>query len=115
LSFFQCFDAVGWVTGGACEEPLPLTLKRVETIYSVSCGKHWLTKRRERTVMNCHRVAKNIENLEYSGISLNMENSELCATSGENYNKLEMWANAHRDGRPAEHRLRPLFNAAKCG
>jgi len=25
-----------------------------------------------------------------------------------------MWANA-RDGRPAEHRWRPLFNAAKCG
>ena len=24
-----------------------------------------------------------------------------------------MWANAQRDGRPAEHRCRPLFNAAK--
>jgi len=22
-----------------------------------------------------------------------------------------MWAHAQRDGRPAEHRLRPLFNA----
>jgi len=28
--------------------------------------------------------------------------------------KLEMWANAQRDGRPAEYRWRPLFNAAKC-
>jgi len=27
-------------------------------------------------------------------------------------NKLEMWANAQRDGRPAEHRRRPLLNAA---
>ena len=26
--------------------------------------------------------------------------------------KLEMWANADRDGRPAEYRWRPLFNAA---
>jgi len=26
-----------------------------------------------------------------------------------------MWANAQPDGRPAEHRWRPLFNAAKCG
>ena len=26
-----------------------------------------------------------------------------------------MWANAQRDGRPAEYRLRPLFNAAKFG
>jgi len=26
-----------------------------------------------------------------------------------------MWPNAQRDGRPAEHRWRPLFNAAKFG
>jgi len=26
-----------------------------------------------------------------------------------------MWANAKRDGRPAEYRSRPLFNAAKFG
>ena len=29
-----------------------------------------------------------------------------------NIEKLEMWANAQRDGRPAEYRWRPLFNAA---
>jgi len=29
--------------------------------------------------------------------------------------KLEMWANAQRDGRPAKYRWRPLFNAAKFG
>jgi len=29
--------------------------------------------------------------------------------------KLEMWANAQRDGRPAEYRWHPLFNAAKFG
>ena len=29
--------------------------------------------------------------------------------------QLEMWANAKRDGRPAEHRWRPLFNAAMFG
>jgi len=32
-----------------------------------------------------------------------------------NYISLEMWANAQRDGRPAEHRWRPLFNAVKFG
>jgi len=26
-----------------------------------------------------------------------------------------MWANAQPDGRPAEHRWHPLFNAAKFG
>ena len=30
-------------------------------------------------------------------------------------NKTRMWANAQPDGRPAEHRWRPLFNAAKFG
>jgi len=34
---------------------------------------------------------------------------------GENIKQLEMWANAQRDGRPAEYRWRPLFNAAKFG
>jgi len=29
--------------------------------------------------------------------------------------ELEMWANAQRDGRPAEHKWRRLFNAAKFG
>jgi len=26
-----------------------------------------------------------------------------------------MWANAQRDGRPAEYKWHPLFNATKCG
>jgi len=29
--------------------------------------------------------------------------------------KLQMWANAQRDGQPAEYRWHPLFNAAKFG
>jgi len=29
--------------------------------------------------------------------------------------QLEMWANAQRDGRPAEYRWRPLLKAAKFG
>ena len=29
--------------------------------------------------------------------------------------QLEMWASAQRDGRPAEYRWRPLFDAAKFG
>ena len=29
--------------------------------------------------------------------------------------KLEMWANAQHDGRPAEYRWRRLFNSAKFG
>jgi len=29
--------------------------------------------------------------------------------------RTRMWVNAQRDGRPAEYRWRPLFNAAKFG
>jgi len=39
--------------------------------------------------------------------------SEMCSLNL--VNKLEMWANAQRDGRPAKYRWRPLFNAAKFG
>jgi len=34
----------------------------------------------------------------------------VCKTFGT-----KMWANARPDGRPAEYRWRPLFNAAKFG
>ena len=43
-------------------------------------------------------------------VELNQQNSEL-----QRNHELEMWANAQRDGCPAEHRRRPLFNAAKFG
>ena len=35
--------------------------------------------------------------------------------SERNISYTRMWANAQRDGRPAKHRWRPLFNAAKFG
>ena len=39
-----------------------------------------------------------------------------CATElTDTTEKTRMWANAQRDGRPAEYRWRPLFNAAKFG
>jgi len=34
-------------------------------------------------------------------------------TTTQSHEQLEMWANAQRDGRPAEYRWRPLFNTAK--
>jgi len=39
----------------------------------------------------------------------------MAAFDARDYIELEMWANAQRDGRPAEYRWRPLFNAAKFG
>jgi len=43
---------------------------------------------------------------------------ELLEITFSGYSELQytrMWANAQPDGRPAEHRWRPLFNAAKFG
>ena len=37
----------------------------------------------------------------------------LLATKPSEKIRTRMWANAQPDGRPAEHRWRPLFNAAK--
>jgi len=56
----------------------------------------------------------------WCGLSANLEMSEMCCTwlaentGGKNYAS-RMWANAQRDGRPAEYRWRRLFNAAKFG
>jgi len=33
--------------------------------------------------------------------------------TAQNRSKTRMWANAQRDGHPAEYRWRPLFNATK--
>ena len=48
-----------------------------------------------------------------------MQHAKPVTHAGSDYGtmckKLEMWANAQRDGRPAEYRWRPLFNAAKFG
>jgi len=46
---------------------------------------------------------------------INKLNLEIFTACVNNVDKLEMWANAQRDGRPAKYRWRPLFNAAKFG
>ena len=43
-------------------------------------------------------------------IRLNLQVQFLC--NYKNLLQTRMWANAQPDGRPAEHRWRPLFNAA---
>ena len=42
----------------------------------------------------------------------NTANNRITSTQVVKNCQLEMWANAQRDGRPAEYRWRPLFNAA---
>jgi len=42
-----------------------------------------------------------------------MKYTHKIQTVGKRKKKLEMWANAQRDGHPAEYRWRPLFNTTK--
>jgi len=39
----------------------------------------------------------------------------ICADVAAKAGRTRMWANAQRDGRPAEYRWRPRFNATKFG
>ena len=50
-----------------------------------------------------------------SGIKLNQLVIENVCIVIQSDITTRMWANAQRDGRPAEYRWRPLFNAAKFG
>ena len=71
----------------------PASEAYVEFVFSV-CGKLTAGKR--------NRLMKGLE-------------KRIFLKMNKKYYELEMWANAQRDGRPAEHRWRPLFNAAKFG
>ena len=44
--------------------------------------------------------------------SIQSPSAEIMRGNKKKEEELEMWANAQRDGRPAKHRWRPLFNAA---
>jgi len=46
---------------------------------------------------------------------INMQQEQHLKFTVVKLDRTRMWANAQRDGRPAEHRWRRLFNAAKFG
>ena len=75
------------------------------TIYQVSLSQHCECGKILETLQNRDVVATNHD---YEMIS---SSSFITAKAAHT----RMWANAQRDGRPAEHRWRPLFNAAKFG
>ena len=53
--------------------------------------------------------------LESAGVAAERLRTVCILTQRWGENQTRMWANAQRDGRPAEYRWRPLFNAAKFG
>ena len=50
-----------------------------------------------------------------SMVDIQSPTAEIRRANKKKKKELEMWANAQRDGRPAEYRWRPLFNTAKFG
>ena len=68
-------------------------------------------KRFSANISRCHAYALTVYNeIRSVAYKLSAANTGLII-----HHKLEMWANTQPDGRPAEHRWRPLFNAAKFG
>jgi len=61
-----------------------------------------------------HQVDQLVTNLQ---VGIQDERAFLCRKCRNllKLSKTRMWANAQPDGRPAKHRWRPLFNAAKFG
>ena len=57
----------------------------------------------------CTRLAENTMQKKSPKIAIWAPSHEFVGL----YLELEMWANVQRDGRPAEYKWRPLFNAAK--
>ena len=55
-----------------------------------------------------------VENQTYSSTH-SKSSSPIPLSLQETHKETRMWAKAQRDGRPAEYRWRPLFNAAKFG
>jgi len=70
---------------------------------------HYSTQ--SHTVAECGNLDQQQRALEHKSLCQML----LSSLMDEHNLKLEMWSNAQRDGRPAEYRWRPLFNAAKFG
>jgi len=67
-------------------------------------------------LIQCHVGTNNQHDVHLRDSAFNTRWSKKRANGhcmSKTYQQLEMWANAQRDGRPAEYTWRPLFNAAK--
>jgi len=83
----------GWTDGRDSQDRASIAASR---------GKNWeMQQHKQKQTTNEHKAVN--------------KRRELCKRSAIKNKILEMWANAQPDGRPAEYRWRPLFNATKFG
>jgi len=83
---------------------LPILVKICPTIIEILTFNKWSLK---FTVSRS--VLSYLRSMELTEVSID------AIVTLAKQKQTRMWANAQPDGRPAEHRWRPLFNAAKFG
>ena len=81
------------------------------------CHHHPIKKLFFVHVVKTIHYTENVDQIVFNS-SLPWRRMQYCSAlakrlAGKSISKTRMWANAQRDGRPAEHRWRPLFSAAK--
>ena len=90
-----------------------MSLVRPHVVYCVHAGMETsCTERYKVTIKVQHRITRML--LGYKHIPYEDRLTKLALLTLQQ-RQLEMWVNAQRDGRPAEYRWCPLFNAAKFG
>jgi len=95
---------------------LACTMKSETKSYRVSIMQGFLTLGVTAT-RRCHDQTSLIKKLQVTNSITQRDSTVLALIHLKTQNILvtRMWVNAQRDGRPAEHRWHPLFNAAKFG
>jgi len=83
---------------------VPILVKLCPTVIEILTFNKWSQK---FTVFRS--VISYLQSMELTDVSI------YAIVALAKQKQTRMWANAQPDGRPAEHRWRPLFNAAKFG
>ena len=87
----------------------------VMVAHSCAVGATWWIRLHVATAVECITTKNCPTPHENSPVILHCCLSDVYQIWWRHTVTTRMWANAQRDGRPAEYRWRPLFNAAKFG
>jgi len=104
---------IDWIILKTYAQQFTLTTKKsLHIIFKARTSTEELT----HVTLQSHLLTENLISQRNSSQSINKNNRRDNTDNDSNNNsQLQMWANAQRDGRSAEYRWRPLFNAAKLG
>jgi len=100
-----------------CFVSILLTTVQMLRDVSCACGMQRLAVSKTLARWRTYRIRRRwcLVNTPAPSIPTSPSGSSFFLVSFVTDSKLETWVNAQRDGRPAEYRWHPLFNAAKFG